>query len=174
LLSESPTIRYEEDQEEEFLIQNLRTRWERHYETEWRPSKEQRIGVLRSILGSIETMRAPGPRSQAWLRHIEGFLTKKLGVSVQAYSEDMEPLPEPDEEEELLRLGRQWASGERETAKAEFQELMQKLTKDRQVERILHVCHHLLGEESDPESPISVDLTRLIPLLRHSLTTQMG
>ncbi len=100
-------IHYEVSREEDLVIENIRRSWAGHFADEWKPPKDKLIGVLRTILGSIEKVRAPGPRSQSYMRHVEGFLTKKLGVSVKAYSQKMEPIPEPPEDE-LLTLGRRW------------------------------------------------------------------
>ena len=79
------------------------------------------------------------------MHHIAGFLTKKLGVTVESFSGDMQPMPEP-EEDELLLLGRQWTSGEIETAEDEFRELVSDLTTSGQAQRVLDSCHRLLGE----------------------------
>jgi hypothetical protein len=103
-LSDGAEIHYEVGLEEDLVVENIRRSLAKHYQTEWKPSKDQRIGVLRTILGSIEKMRGPGPRSQSYMHHIAGFLTKQIGVKVESFSKDMTPLPEP-EDDELLKLG---------------------------------------------------------------------
>jgi len=97
-LSDTAEFRYAVGQEEDLVITNIRRNLALHFATAWRPPKDQRIGVLRTVLGSVETMRSHGPRSQSYMHHIAGFLTKKLGVKVETFSHDMTALPEPEEE----------------------------------------------------------------------------
>ena len=172
-LTDDAEIYYEVGQEEDLVIENIRRRWELYFEDEWRPPKDKLIGILRTILGSIETMRSPGPRSQSYMRHIAGFLTKKLGVSVKRVSADMQPLPEP-EEDDLVLLGRQWILAENQKAKAEFHELASDRMSNGQAERVIDACHQLLGEESDPSSEAVAELTELSIQARQSLITAMG
>ena len=172
-LSDTAEIHYEVGQEEDLVIENIRRRWALHFEDEGRPPKDKLIGVLRTILGSIEKVRSPGPRSQSYMRHIAGFLTKKLGVSVKLVSADMQPLPEPDEDE-LLRLGHRWIEDEDQEAKADFYELASDRMSNGQAERVINACHQLLGEESDPSSKVVAELTELSNQARQSLIAAMG
>lgn len=100
-------------------------------------------------------------------------MTKKLGVSVKSYSQNMEPVPEPPEDE-LLRLGRLWILEENEQAAVEFQELVDHLLKRGAAERVVNCCHQLLGEECDPNSRVVAELTALSLQARKSLVTSMG
>jgi len=84
-LADTDETHYEVGREEDLLIENIRRSWANRFTTESKPSKDKLIGVLRSILGSIKKVKSPGPRSQSYLQHIAGFLTKKLGVSVKAF-----------------------------------------------------------------------------------------
>lgn len=172
-LTDTGEIDYTVGHEEELVIQNIGRNWKHHFEHEWRPPKDKLIGVLRSILGSIEKVRAPGPRSQSYLHHIAGFLTKKLGVSVKQVSADMKPLPEPAEDE-LVRLGRKWVLENNQDAKADFHELASDLVRNGQAERVVHGCHLLIGEECDPSSEAVAELTEVIHKVRQSLVTAMG
>lgn len=54
------------------------------------PGRDNLIGILRTILGSVENHKTPNPRSQNYLNFIEGFLAK-LGVQVRALPESMVP-----------------------------------------------------------------------------------
>ena len=105
-LPESTVIHYEQGQEVNLVIENIRRSWAAHYATAWRPPNDDLIGVLRTILGSMEKVQSPGPGSQGYLRHIAGFLTKQLGVTVKSISTERKPLPEP-ESGELVRLEHQ-------------------------------------------------------------------
>jgi hypothetical protein len=172
-LEDTTEIHYEVGQEEDLVIENIRRSWMHRFADEWKPPRDELVGVLRSVLGSIAKVRAPGPRSQAYLRHIEGFLTKKLGVLVKSYSQNMEPIPEPPEDD-LLRLGRQWILAENEHAAVEFRELVDHLLKTGAAERVLDCCHQLVGEESDPNSEVVAELMALIMQARKSLITSMS
>ena len=172
-LPESAEIHYEVGREEDLLIENIRRSWADHYATEWRPPKDDLIGVLRTILGSVEKVKAPGPRSQSYLRHIAGFLTKKIGVSVKAFSADRKPLPEP-EEDELVRLGRQWNTDNNQEARSEFFERATHLMRNGQPSRVIDACHLLTGEVSDPSSEVVAELIVLIQQARESLITAMS
>lgn len=166
-------VHYEAGREEELVIESIRRSWDQHFAEEWQPPRDKLIGVLRTILGSIAKVRAPGPRSQSYMRHIEGFLTKKLGVSVKQYSQDMEPVPEPPEDK-LLTLGRRWILEESEQAAVEFQELVNHLLKQGAADRVIGCCHQLMGEESDPDSEVVAELTTLSLQAQESLVTTMG
>jgi len=172
-MPETAEIHYEVGREEDLLIENIRRSWADHFATEWRPPKEDLIGVLRTILGSIEKVKAPGPRSQSYLRHIAGFLTKKLGISVKALSADRTPLPEP-EEDELVRLGRQWNVDGNQEARIELFELATHLMRNGQASRVIDACHLLTGEVSDPSSEMVAELIVLIQQAHESLITAMS
>ena len=172
-LPEGSAIHYEVGREEDLLVENVRRCWRDYFATEWQPPKDDLIGVLRTVLGSIQKVKTPGPQSQSYLRHIAGFLTKKLGVSVQGFSADRKPLPEP-EEDKLVRLGRQWHTGGDQEARTEFLEQATHLLKSGQASRVIDACHLLSGEISDPESETVKELIGLIHQARESLVTAMG
>jgi hypothetical protein len=166
-------LQYEVGREEDLVIENIRRNWERHFAKEWKPPRDKLVGVLRTILGSIATMRSPGPSSQSYMRHIEGFLTKKIGVSVKKFSPNMEAIPEPPEDD-LLKLGRQWILNEDEQAATEFKELIDHLVETQAEKRVLDCCHQLIGEESDPDSKAAQELMALSVRAQKSLVTSMG
>lgn len=172
-LSDDAEIHYEVGHEEDLVVQSICRRWAIHFEEEWQPPKDKLVGVLRTILGSIEKVRSPGPRSQSYMRHIAGFLTKKLGVSVKQVTADMEPLPEP-EEDDLVLLGRQWILAKNQEAKAEFFEIASDLMGDGQAERVINACHQLMGEESDVASETVAELAELSNQARRSVIAAMG
>lgn len=72
---------------EEFLIENIRRNWAERFSPLDRPTKDDVIGVLRSILFSIQTNMTPGPRSQGYVHYLERFLGEKIGVSVQKFAD---------------------------------------------------------------------------------------
>jgi hypothetical protein len=70
-------------QEEDLIIENIRRRWVPLLEAENRPSKEDFIGVLRSILGTINLQKSPLPHSVGYLRYIGSFLEDKVGLKIR-------------------------------------------------------------------------------------------
>jgi len=167
-LSEDSTIHYDFGREEDLVIEDIRRAWQNHFANEWQPPRDDLIGVLRTILGSIENVKSPNPQSQSYLRHIAGFLTKHLGVSVRTVSEDRKSLPEPDDEK-LVRLGRQWHVGGDQEARADFFELAAHLMKTGQANQVADACHSLTGEISDADSETVKELIGLIHQARTSL-----
>ncbi len=172
-LPETTEIHYEVGREEDLLIDNILRSWADHFASEWRPPKDDLIGVLRTILGSIQKVKSPGPRSQSYLQHISGFLTKKLGISVKMFSADHKPLPEP-KEDELVRLGRQWNMDGDQEARSELFELATHLIKNGQARRVIDACHLLTGEVSDPSAEMVAELIILIRQAQESLITAMS
>lgn len=69
---------------EDFLIWNIRGRWEHFFEDHPHPGRDKVVGVLRTILGSIQVWGSISPTSRGYLRYIEGFC-RKLGVRVRVY-----------------------------------------------------------------------------------------
>ncbi|HEX4608682.1 MAG TPA: hypothetical protein VH092_10800 [Urbifossiella sp.] len=172
-LPDTGEIRYEEGREADFLIESIRRCWAQHFATAQRPPRDDLIGVLRTILGSVEKVKSPDPSSQSYLHHIAGFLTKKLGIRVEAVAADRTPLPGPDEGE-LVRLGRQWSAGGPPEARAAFLELAAYRMSAGQTSRVIDDCHLLVGEISEPSSVVVSELVALIKKARESLRIEMG
>lgn len=78
--SEPGELHYQVGQEEELVLEMIQRNWAVYFGAADRPAKDDLIGVLRSILGTILLYKEPGPRSQRYLLYIEGFLSKKGGV----------------------------------------------------------------------------------------------
>jgi hypothetical protein len=172
-LEDDGTLHIREGQEQDLVMQNIRRHWALHFEKEWKPPRDKLIGVLRTILGSIEKVRAPGPRSQSYMRHIAGFLTKQIGIKVEQFSAEMKPIPEPDEEE-LVLLGRRWIEDGRLDVRSEFHELASDLIQNGQAAGVVDACHQLIGEVSDPASAVLDDLLKLRESAGRSLVAAMG
>ncbi len=166
-------IHYEAEREDDLVIEMIRRSWAKHFATERQPPKDDLVGVLRTILGSIQKVKAPGPKSQAYMHHIAGFLTKKLGVSVKGFSADRKPLPEP-KDGELVMLGRRWNENDDLDARSAFLDLADHMLKSGQASRVIDDCHLLVGEVSDPSSEMVPELVVLIQKARDSLVTGMG
>ena len=172
-LPETAEILYEVGREDDLVIENIRRSWASHFATKWQPGKDDLIGVLRTILGSIQKVRSPGPKSQAYMHHIAGFLTKQLGLSVKRCTADRKPLPEP-KEGELVLLGRRWNVNGDLDARTDFLELANHLMKSGQASRVIDECHLLVGEVSDPASEMVTELVVLIQKARNKQVAGMG
>ena len=168
--AESKEIEYRAGGEEDFVIEMILHRWAAHFAAEWQPPKEKLIGVLRSILGTLHTMRSPGPQSQTYLKYLAGFLTKKLGVSIEMVSEEGESISEPPGDA-LVQLGQKWHTEGNLEARAEFFELAADLMKSGQAGRVMDACHQLIGEISDSSSQV---VTELIDLRFHAEQYQVS
>jgi hypothetical protein len=147
-LPEDGVLSRAEGEDEEFIVANIRRHWRTFAESEPLPRGADLIGVLRTILHSLEIWRSQSMHSQGYLRYLEGFL-KKSGVSVRRVTEDLEPLPEP-EEDPLLPLGRAWAVGGDREAGAAFKDQAYHLIEAGDAERIIGVAQQLIGESDDP------------------------
>jgi hypothetical protein len=80
----------EETQEEELLIWNIRRNWQIFAEVNSLPARDDLIGVLRTILSSVETRRSMALHPQGYLRFLEGFM-KETGVRVAKVAPDRLP-----------------------------------------------------------------------------------
>ena len=145
--SEAGVLTLTEGGEEDFIISNIRRNWRIMEEKGALPGRDDLIGLLRTILHSIEVWRSQSLHSQGYLRYIEGFM-KKLGVSVRQATPDFKPLPEP-EEDPLLLIGRTWVAEGDRTAGAEFADGVESSLRTGEAGRVIDVCQQLMGETED-------------------------
>ena len=133
--------------EQDLVIANILRNWRYMAEAETLPGRDDLIGVLRTILNSIQIWRSQSLHSQGYLRYIEGFM-KKLGVNVMRVTKDLELIAEPDEDP-LLELGRDWVLDGDEAAEAEFAAEVESLLGAGGADRVIDVCQQLMGEAED-------------------------
>lgn len=75
----------------ELVIWNIRGHWDYYFHDKPHPGRDKLVGVLRTILGSIETWGHPGPASRGYLDFLEEFLGD-LGIEVkQVSAQDLPP-----------------------------------------------------------------------------------
>jgi len=146
-LSESGVLTLTEGGEEDLIIANIRRNWQIMAEKGTLPAQDDLIGMLRTILHSIQVWRSQSLHSKGYLRYVEGFV-KKLGVSVMRVTPDLEPIPEP-EEDPLLAPGRAWVAEGDKAAEAEFAAQVESLLRAGDAERVIDLCQQLLGETED-------------------------
>jgi len=146
-LSETETLTLTEGGEEDLVVANIRRNWQIMAEEGTLPGRDDLIGMLRTILNSIQIWRSQSMHSQGYLRYVEGFV-KKLGVTVRRVTPDLVPIPEPVEDS-LLAPGRAWVADGDKTAEAEFASQVESLLRSGGAERVIDVCQQLLGETED-------------------------
>jgi hypothetical protein len=171
MLEDTTTVDYVKGEEAELVIWNIRRNWCHLFETEPAPSRDNQIGVLRTILGSIDTWKSVSPTSRGYLRYIEGFL-RKLGISIRRVPPPGGTPIQKLEDDELLDLGRAWCRDEDPEAAAAFRNLAESMIRSGDEERVVDVCQQLLGES--PHSENSPELARLSIRAQQSLRTSMG
>jgi|GEM_PF-769831 len=145
---------------EDLVVQMICGNWKQLAEEQPLPGQDGMVGVLRTILGSIEVWSTPSPTSRGYLNYLEGFL-EQAGVSVrvtqgpsegsQHEEEDQGEEIEADEdveeeEDELLEAGRAWARGTEPGARTYFVELAEDMIRSGEGRHVGEVCRRLLGE----------------------------
>jgi len=132
--------------------------WSRLLEQGTLPRRDDLIGILRTILGSVDVWRSKSASSRGYLSHLEGFL-HQLGYRVVAVNQHGEVRGEPTPDE-LYEVGQMWLAGSPE-ARHRFTALASELIKCGQSPRVVNVAQRLLGEinsTSRPEFPILSEL----------------
>jgi hypothetical protein len=138
-------------QEDEMIVWSIRRKWELLKETEPLPDRETLVGILRTILNSMETWGGRGAHSRGYLSYIEGFLAQ-AGARVEVLDAE----DEGEEEDELYATGRDWCEGVH-GAEQEFRRLADQMIRTGEADHVQEVCQRLMGEEVD--SPVVRELS---------------
>jgi hypothetical protein len=72
---------------DEFIVCNILFHWREFFQTRSRPGRDKLVGILRTILGSIDVWGSVNPESQGYLEYIEDFLGQ-LGVDIREVSKE--------------------------------------------------------------------------------------
>jgi hypothetical protein len=132
--------------EEELVTENVRRNWQVLFQKSPHPGRHNLIGVLRTILASVDTWKSVSPTSRGYLKYLEGFL-RKLGVSIEVVSSDGESIDdEEDAQHELFAIGRCWHSNGDPTAARVFRERVGAMFNDGQEEQVVEICQALIAE----------------------------
>jgi hypothetical protein len=152
-------IRIGPDEDPEFIIWNVRRQWQILSEEGSHFSREDTIGVLRTLLSSVANWSSGGPQSRGYLHFLQGFM-RKGGVSVRVMDENMEPVEDDSEEDDLLAAGEAWChDGDRE-AEAYFKREAEALLRSGEAAHLSAVCKQLLGTIPEDQA-IVVQLSAL-------------
>ncbi len=124
--------------------------WEQMLEQAKLPGRDDLSGILRTILGSVETWRSRSASSRGYLSYLEGFMNK-MGLTVHVEDEEGRLLSAaaPDE---LYEVGDIWLSGSPE-ARHRFTALAGELLKKGESQRVIDTCQRLLGSIHSPTRP---------------------
>jgi hypothetical protein len=170
-------VQHTPGQEEDLLTWNIRRNWQILDEEQDVPfGKEATIGVLRTILGSIETWSSPSAHSRGYLQFIEGFL-KRTGANVQAFTEgpDGELIEvEEEEEDELLELGRSFYQDGDAAAGSAFRRLADDRMHAGDGESVVGVAQQLIGELGMEDPAALKELSALSIQAQREMQKRLG
>lgn len=128
------------------------------------PPRDDLIGILRTLLGSVENWSTRSLESRGYLHFLEGFLTKRMGVRVELIDSNDEPRDDVSGNpvvDELLELGRAWLSnGDRDEA-ADFRMLVEDCMDTGNFADVVNACQTLIGEYTGSHKPEMDVLMRL-------------
>lgn len=150
-------LTYVDGQEPAFVMTMIRRRWTMLFERWGHPGNENLIGVLRTLLNSVDTFTTPSRTSRGYLTFLAGFL-KGGGIQVQRVSADQSEVIEEEEDDPLIAIGQAWMDGDEE-ARREFYEEAARLTRSGEGERVAEAAQYLVGLNSD--NPQYQELSRI-------------
>jgi hypothetical protein len=157
-LDQTQEVHRMEGDAQELVQWSIRRHWVIVADKHGHYGQEDRIGVLRTLLGSIDTWGTASRQSRGYLHFLEGFM-KKMGVCVTAHAEDGE-VQEP-EEDAMLEVGRDWChDGDDEAARA-FRDWVAQEIRAGGGQRVVDVCQQLLGEIGTREMSLVSELSAL-------------
>lgn len=135
----------------DLAIWSIRRSWDDLFCTQPRHSNAELVGILRTILSSVETWATPGLNSKGYLNYIEGFLAQG-GVRPQLLpmDEEWEKEPEPLSDEEILfDLGQVWLETDSTWAQERFFKKGQTMIDEGQAEAVINACQRLIGHRTE-------------------------
>ncbi len=135
----------------DLVIWSIRRNWDDLFHKQSRHSRAELVGILRTILGSLETWSTPSPESRGYLNYIEGFLAQGgIHPHLAPVDEEREKEPEsPSDEELLFDLGQAWLETESDWARDRFFKKGQAMLDGGQADAIINVCQRLIGHRTE-------------------------
>jgi hypothetical protein len=141
--------------DQELVIDFIRRKWQVLADTDFVARRDDRIGVLRTLLSSIETWSSGGKESRGYLAYIEGFLKRAGTYEIQPAEDDEFEDDAEEEESELLALGRDWYYDEDLDAAADFKQVAEQCIQEGQTDYVIEVCQQLIGECMDDKEIVA-------------------
>lgn len=187
-LEELKQFQYEVGQEEMLILHSIRFHWHQLSLDAALPGRDSLVGVLRSILGSVETWTTARTASRGYLEYLEDFLGKlrinensllfkRLDESMWEELELEEEVDEEDIEEsllsqteqaflteleragDLLLIGRAWYRLEDSQFETLFRTIAEQKIDAGEAAEVAEICRQLIQES--PRRSINADLTAL-------------
>jgi hypothetical protein len=144
--------------EEDLILSLIRNHWQAIDQASGLPERDTLVGVLRSVLGSVDTWTTAGSESRGYLHYLQGFM-HQAGFLIEELREEDEEGEEDEYEEEyeydeseedLLLIGRTWCRDRDDDAGVLFRNLCRQLMDEGEAEYVAEVCQQLIGENYDP------------------------
>ena len=165
--SEQRPVDVAEAEPDERVIEQVRRRWYVYFLGGGPyPGRDAMVGVLRTLLGSMETWTTHGSQSRGYLEFVEDFI-ERAGVRplaheiLDAAEDDEWDEDGPDEEEPyplkvatpdeiVLVAGRAWIREGHQGAREFFEELVSRLLAEGFRQEVAEACDELMQETTDP------------------------
>lgn len=84
----SDALPVDSDSPAELICRMILREWQEHSSTHNLPGRDDMVGVLRTVLGSISSVRVDHPGSTRYLRFVSDWMKNELGVMPQAVRAD--------------------------------------------------------------------------------------
>jgi hypothetical protein len=139
----------------DFLTWNIRQHWQFYLEKHDPPARDDVVGVLRTILGCIETWGTMNPESRGYLHFLQDFMGE-AGVHCEKVSGDTEiqVLDDDIEEDEIegdefLAAGLAWIHDSDRDAAKYFEEMAEEMIESGEGDDVGETCQVLMDECED-------------------------
>lgn len=140
----------EDESLEAAVVPLILSHWRNLLEDRQLPPRDDLIGILRTILSSIEVWRSKSKSSRGYLNYLEGFMPRAgYQISVESPNEAVSREQLPDE---LYEIGQMWLAGSPE-ARQRFTAYANELLERGESQRVVDVSQKLLGELGSPARP---------------------
>jgi hypothetical protein len=124
--------------------------WHRLLDAGRLPPRDDLIGILRTILGSVDVWRSKSMSSRGYLNYLEGFMQKAGYRIIVRDAEDGAPRQQPPDE--LYEIGQMWLAGSPE-ARQQFTAFANELLERGESQKVVDVSQRLLAELGSPTRP---------------------
>ncbi len=118
-------------------------RWETYFDRNADMSRDELIGVLRTILHSVRVRASSAPDSQLYLKYLVGFLAR-TGVTADSISRDESS--QVVDVREFLKCGMAWIQGHVPEAREEFFRMSQEFLDAGHALIVVYICKLLVDE----------------------------
>jgi hypothetical protein len=135
-------LSFRHGEETALITTMIRLSWADRFHADPPVGDETTIGVLRSLLGSIQTWTTPSPTSRGYINYVTGFL-RKLGVRVVAQTEGG-PVEQP--EDPFREVGEAWVLDHDQVARGEFLRQAAEMVRRGEGERVAEVAQMLMAQ----------------------------